>query len=301
MHPYSNVSFFDRLRAFFEQRNTLPRLIMINILVFLCIKIISVILWLSNAPFDLSLFFAVPASLSQLLKQPWGIFTYMFLHERFFHLFFNMIVLYIFGEIFLQYFSQRKLMSTYICGGLVGGLFYIVAYNLFPVFEKVNEISYALGASASILAILIVIATYVPDYRINLLFIGPIKLKYFAIAIVIIDILSIPIGNAGGHIAHLGGAFWGFLYIWLFQRGIDMYVPFNKFYLNSKEKNTHFRTHKTTKTSASKRPVSDEDYNARRAEEEHVIDKILDKIAKGGYDSLSSKEKEILFKSSNRK
>lgn len=212
-----------------------------------------------------------------------------------------MLVLYIFGEIFLQYFSQRKLMSTYICGGLAGGLFYILAYNLFPVFEVSREISYALGASASILAILIVIAAYVPDYRINLLFIGPIKLKYFALSIVLIDILSIPTGNAGGHIAHLGGAFWGFLYIWLFQRGTDVYAPFNKFYGNSKGKKTRFRVHKTTKTSKAKRPVSDEDYNARKAEEERVIDEILDKIAKSGYNNLSSKEKEILFKSSNKK
>jgi len=265
------------------------------------------IIWLfigqqANAVFSpVVSWFAVPSDISALLSKPWTIFTYMFLQENFFHIFFNMFVLYFGGKIFLEYLSQKKLLSTYIWGGLIGGLFYVIAFNAFPVFSQYKTLSVALGSSASVLAILVAIATYVPNYSMTLILLGRVKLKYIALALVVIDILSIQKGNPGGHIAHLGGALWGYLYIAVLKNGFDM----NKFFNNFNFSNI-FKTFMKPKKSASKhysknRSVSDEDYNYHKKYDQKQIDSILDKISKSGYESLSKAEKEILFKTSNRK
>jgi hypothetical protein len=227
----------------------------------------------------------------------------MFLQEDFFHIFFNMIVLYFGGRIFLEYLNERKLLSTYILGGLSGELFYILAFNVFPVFSESVYYSVALGASASVLAILVAAATYVPDYSVVLVLFGKVKLKYLALVVVLIDLLSISRGNAGGHIAHLGGAFWGFIYIWYFKKGTDMTLNlssmnFRKFfkYFTKPKDTTKYDT-----TANEGRPLTDEEYNYRRNNHQEKIDHILDKISKSGYSSLTKDEKELLFKSSNKK
>lgn len=300
MYNYpNNNNAIDSIRAFFLKKEALPRLILINVAIFIIVKFIGVIYWLTQSigTNPLVKFLAVPADLSILAKKPWTIFTYMFLHEGFFHLFFNMIVLYFSGAIFLQYLSQRKLVSTYILGGIFGGLFYILTYNIFPVFSEVSQHSLALGASASVLAILVAAATYIPDYQVNMLIIR-LKLKHLAIILVILDFLSIQGDNPGGHIAHLGGALWGFLYIWILQHGTDIYAFFNNFYFSNVKlrKKSSF----SGRTKKNGRPLSDQEYNDQRAVDQEIIDAILDKIAKKGYSSLSSKEKDILFKSSNK-
>jgi len=203
----------------------------------------------------------------------------MFLQEGFFHLFFK----------------------TYLLGGLSGALLFILAFNIFPVFQNSIAYTIALGSSASVLAILVAIATYVPNYSVHLVLIGRTKLKYIAISFVILDILTIRNGNEGGHIAHIGGALWGYIYSSALLKGNDIAsfmnsLNFNwlKRFFTKKEKSPFKDIHRN------KRPLTDQEYNARKSAQQKSIDKILDKISKSGYNSLTKEEKEILFKYSNK-
>lgn len=297
--------FFDAARQFFSSKSHLPKLILVNLAVFVLVYIVSLFAWLFQVQPDdaamlspLSQWLAVPSSIDRLVLKPWTLITYMFLHEGFFHLFFNMIILYFGGSIFLQYLSQRKLLSTYIFGGLAGAFFFILAYNIFPVFAASNTRAVALGASASVLAVMVAIATHVPQYTVNLILLGRIKLKYLAIAFIVLDFFSIIGQNPGGHIAHLGGALWGFTYIQLLRHNFDIYALFNSFY-RSEIKVSH-RKRKTSKFETAGKPLTDDEYNKRKKASQEEIDRILDKIAQSGYESLNSKEKELLFRMSNK-
>ena len=293
MSPFQ-TNIIDSIKVFFNQRSALSRLMLINISIWLICLFISVFTWLFNIS-DISFvtkLFAVPADISSLAEKPWTIFTYMFLQEEFWHLFFNMLMLYYGGQIFLQYFSQKQLLLTYIFGGLVGALFFVLAFNAFPVFEDTRTYAFALGSSASVLSILIAAATYQPEYKLNLFLLGQVKMKWIAIIFVVIDLVSIPKGNSGGHIAHLGGALWGFLYAYLLKKDFDFYLIFKrKARIKVKTRNAH---------NYHQRPKTDEQYNAERAQEQKNLDTILEKIAKNGYSSLSDKEKEYLFRQSKK-
>ncbi|MBT3173382.1 MAG: rhomboid family intramembrane serine protease [Lentimicrobiaceae bacterium] len=294
----------DFLKKLFLGKNILSRLILINTVIFLLVNIVGLFALLFNlsaASFisPLAKLLALPADLSLLASKPWTIFTYMFLQEGFFHLLFNMVMLYFGGLIFQEYLNQQKLLWTYIFGGLFGGIFFVISFNVFPAFNALSYISIAMGASASVLAIIIAISTYVPDYSVHLLFVGRLKLKYLAIAFILIDLLSIRADNPGGHIAHLGGALWGFLYAYSLKRNNDVYkilygFKLPKFTWSKKEKRFD------TPRADSGRPLSDDEYNYKRSASQEEIDLILDKISKSGYGSLSKKEKELLFKTSNK-
>lgn len=300
----------DDIKNFFKQRNILSNLIIINIAVFLAVNILNLIFWLFQVDYSQYMgispavyWLAVPADPNSLISRPWTIFTYMFLQEGFFHIFFNMFVLYFAGRIFLEYLSEKKLLSVYIWGGIAGALVYIIAFNAFPVFREYVPLSIALGASASVLAVLVAISTYVPNYTVVLFIFGRVKLKVLAIVLVVIDILSIQRGNPGGHIAHLGGALWGFSYIYLFQKGFDM----SKLFPNinwSKWFGSLFSSKKSsyeTRNFRGERPMTDEDYNLKKQKRQQKIDAILEKISRSGYDSLSREEKEFLFKESKNR
>jgi membrane associated rhomboid family serine protease len=280
---------------------------LINIIVFIGINILRLFFYLfeispelqHNNVFVLTYWLSVPSEIDQLLRRPWTLVTYMFLQESFWHLLFNMLVLYYGGRIFLEYLDGKKLLKTYVLGGLVGAAFFIVAFNLFPVFSDAVPHALALGSSASVLAILIAIATYVPEYSLILFLIGKVKLKHVALFLVFIDIISIPSGNAGGHIAHLGGALWGFLYAHNLKKGRDLGGFFDRLNLNAipnffKKKQQPFQD-----VHVNKRPMTDEEYNIRKASKQQKLDKILDKISQSGYDSLTKEEKEFLFRNSD--
>jgi membrane associated rhomboid family serine protease len=299
----------ENIKTFFRQKSVLSRLIIINIAVFVFVNIVTLFLWLFQVNSEISnnlgispivYWFAVPSDINLLLSKPWTLFTYMFLQVNLFHIFFNMFVLYFGGRIFLEYLNSKKLLGTYIWGGIAGGLFYVLAYNIFPVFSNTVSISIALGASASVLAILVAISVYVPNYTVTLFLFGRMKLKYIALILVAIDILSIQGDNPGGHIAHLGGALWGFLYIYFLKKGFDFnnIIRFNKI-------SGYFKTYKKPKKYYSKsyysnRPLTDDEYNKRKAVNQEKIDEILDKISKSGYEKLTKEEKELLFKMSNK-
>lgn len=234
-----------------------------------------------------------------LAKRPWTAISYMFLHYSFFHILFNMLWLYWFGKIFLSYLDQKKLLGIYILGGLAGGALYILAFNIFPAFDNVMSQSVAVGASAAVLAVVMTISFYAPDYKINLMFIGRVKIQHIALFTVIIDLFSIQGSNAGGHIAHLGGALFGFIYATQIRKGKDMTRGFNRFMdrLSSMFKPKSKLHVKYKRTS---RPETDIEYNTRKKSDQKEIDRILDKISKSGYGALTKQEKELLFKSSNK-
>jgi membrane associated rhomboid family serine protease len=307
---YHQTSFADRLKAFFSSSSALPKLILINVGVWILIRFLGVFAFLFSSPGSdpsLALFSfvmrwsAVPAEIGQLIGKPWTIFTYMFLHIDFLHILFNMLWLFWFGQIFLQYLNNRQLVFTYISGGLAGAVLFILFYNLFPVFSVALPLALALGASASVLAIVVAIAFRVPDYTIYLLLIGPVKIKYIAIFSVIIDFFMIRSGNAGGHIAHLGGALWGFVYMRTLSKGIDMSLLFSGFRISGISK--LFRTRKKSpfkNVYTSDKPMTDDEYNFHKVKNQEKIDQILEKIKRSGYDSLSREEKEFLFSNSRR-
>jgi membrane associated rhomboid family serine protease len=219
----------------------------------------------------------------------------MFVQEGFWHLFFNMIWLYWFGKIFMEFMPGRKIYTIYLIGGISGALTFILAYNIFPVFQDTIHLSTTIGASASVLAITIATAVLVPDYTVNLLFIGPVKIKYIAIFTVILDVLMIRTGNAGGHFAHIGGAISGALFILFIRKDIARRLGlFQLISILSKP----FKRKPLQKVYSKGRPLSDEEYNKQKVMKQQKIDLILDKISRSGYTSLSAEEKEILFNSS---
>jgi membrane associated rhomboid family serine protease len=300
----------DEIKSAFRKGNVLYRLIFINAVIFVAVGLIFVIIRLFTPGSSLDVlraqysdnflkYFMVPSIPGELLARPWAVVTYMFTHFNFFHILFNMIMLYWFGKIFLQYLTGRQLLSTYILGGLAGAALYIVFVNGFPGLRE-HLGSSMLGASASIMAIAIAISFYVPDYTLYLLFIGQVKLKYIALAFIILDVLMIASYNAGGHIAHLGGAIYGYWFITRFKKGRDI----GNWLSTLLDKVTALfkpRPRLNVTYRKNSRYVADEEYNRSKVAEQKEIDRILDKIAQGGYESLTKKEKETLFKMSSTK
>ncbi len=290
-------SVIEDIKKKFSSGNSLTKLIYINVGVFLLVQLLYVFSFLFSLPsLTITDYFSLPANTSILAKKPWSIITYMFLHNGFMHLLFNLFWLYFGGKIFLSFFDNKKLTSTYVLGGISGAMLFIISFNLFPAFENALPNAMALGASASVLAIIMAISTKSPNYIIRLFLIGNVKLKHIAVFSIALDILSIPQGNAGGHIAHLGGAFFGYLYVKQLNGGNDMASRFNKTmdYLSSILRNT------PKLKQAYSRKKSDQDFRKEKMQEQAKIDKILDKIAKSGYDGLTKQEKDILFRASKK-
>lgn len=291
------MSIINSLKKEFKEGSILNKLIYINVGFFLLFSILGVFSFMFQ--FDIKPILnklLLPADNNTLLYQPWTFISYMFLHNGFLHLLFNMIWLHFGGRIFLQYLQPRQLLTTYILGGISGGLLFILAFNYVPALQSLTLDAKAVGASASVLAIMIAIATYSPNYSVTVPFIGIVKLKQIAFICILLDILSIPNGNAGGHIAHLGGAIFGYLYIKQLQKGNDLSNRFSNF-LNIIV-NT-FKNKKKLKT-VHKKSKSDHEFNTARANQQKEIDIILEKIAKSGYDSLSKSEKSTLFSASKK-
>ncbi|MDP6909720.1 MAG: rhomboid family intramembrane serine protease, partial [Flavobacteriales bacterium] len=225
------MALWDDIKFQFKTGNILMQLIYINGGVFLGMMVLRLLFYLtSNADtFSLiSYYLTIPSSFKLLLLRPWTVLTHMFLHNGFLHILFNMVWLYFGGTIFLQFLDSKKLLSTYILGGLSGAVFFIMSMNLFPVFSENAPFAVAQGASAAVLAIVVAAATTVPNFVVRLVLLGPVKLKYIALVSVLLDIIFIPDGNAGGHFGHLGGAFFGFIFASQLKRGNDLTVDFMK-------------------------------------------------------------------------
>ena len=235
-----------------------------------------------------------PASVERFAYQPWSIFSYMFVHVDVFHVLFNMIWLYWFGRLFLDFFSSKHLRGLYILGGMMGALAYMLAYHVFPYFSNSVDVACVTGASASVLAIVVAVAVREPNYAINFMFIGRVRLKYIALFMIVFDVLFVTSDNAGGHIAHLGGALAGWLFASALAKGTDMTrwinaaLDFRFVGRKPKVKKPKMKVHYGT---GKKKENNETQKNAHTAE----IDAILDKLRKSGYNNLTDDEKKKLF------
>lgn len=302
----------DLFKQIFLGKNTLSRLILINIGVFLGVNLINAILRLAKVYTPdqippLVEWLALPVDPAMIPTHFWTIITYMFVQTDFRHLLFNMIVLYFGSIIFIQFFSQRKLLYTYLAGGIAGAFLFVVIFNISPLLNEDHFNSILLGSSASVFAILIAVSWYKPDFTVHLIFIGPTKLKYITLVVVFLDLLQLfDINtrnpdeiNFGGHLAHLGGALWGFIFAYYYKKGNDLYRILDGIKLpefKTTRKKPDFETYRKPEN----RPLSDEDFNKKKKTSQEEIDMILDKISRSGYESLTKNEKEQLFKSSNK-
>ena len=231
---------------------------------------------------------AVPSGLKQLLFRIWTPFTYMFLHEELFHLFGNMLWLYFLGSLFISFLDEKKLLIVYLLGGLSGAALYIIVYNI----PGLKENAIALGASASVTAIVIATCVYKPDYTIRPFNAFNLKLKWLAVIFIAFDILSIFSGkNTGGHIAHLGGAIFGFIFAFKLKKGTDFTKGLGNLFDDIKKEKKKPKMEIIYKKPV---PKSDSDYNKSEANREDEMNRILEKISKSGYDKLTKSEKEFL-------
>jgi len=284
---------FDDLRHTFQHETMLKKLLYLNIAVFVLVQIIIIGLRLFNSDGTGWLnYLELPSNLALLLARPWTLLTYMILHVEVWHILFNLLCLLGFGQLFLLYFSQKHLLGIYLLGGFAGALFYVGAYNLFPYFSVVKENSFLLGASASIMAVIVAVATHVPNFEVSLWLFGKIKLKYIAIFTVTVSILGISSNNAGGEFAHLGGALAGFFFAKRFHAGKDMTKGINKLIDTI---TTLFKPRPKKFKITSNRVKPDAFYNKQQHDKEKEIDRILEKIKRSGYQSLSADEKKKLF------
>lgn len=267
------------------------RLVLVNLGVFVAIMLIRLVMFILNGGHVPGMYYTLTDGLSianswkLILFRPWTLVTHMFLHLSFFHILINMLYLYWFGRVLENLMGERKVLNTYILSGLAGAvLFFIFSGFLY------DGVTYALGASAAVMGIAVAAASVAPDHVFQLLFIGRIKLKFLVLGLVLLDLIMIPaLSNSGGHIAHLGGALMGFVYIRLLYYGIDlgdinfkprMKRPKFEVYVNEKKKSVQQK----------KRPLETQDY----------IDRILEKIKISGYESLTQEEKDFLYEASKK-
>jgi membrane associated rhomboid family serine protease len=274
----------------------LSKLILINIGIFALQMIFDALGFLiTGSDFDSSFWFTVPADLGALIYRPWSVLTYMFFHHNFLHIFFNLMVLFFGGQIFSQFIPGKKILSIYLLGGFAGAALYIAAYNIFPVLAADMPYMRALGASASVMAVFVAIAAYQPNYKMQFRFIGDIPLKYVAMGFILLDFINIK-NNTGGHIAHLGGAIFGYLYGLNLKSGKDLVSGFERFLEKTLNALPHFKKKKSPLKTVYKKTKTDQEFHERKAEYQKEMDAILDKISRHGYDSLSKAEKDFLFK-----
>ncbi|UCS94225.1 rhomboid family intramembrane serine protease [Echinicola marina] len=293
--------------AFNQKDNSLYKILAINILVFLVLLVLRVFLTIGGGEElyrSILSYLMMPADVGKFITQPWSIITYMFLHEGIFHILFNMLFLYWFGLLIHEYLGSRKLANLYILGGIAGALFYVIIYNFAPYFSTQANHALMLGASAGVYAIVVGAATLSPDTTFHLLLLGPVRIKYIAIFYVVVAFANSTGANAGGELAHLGGAALGYFYITLLRKGTDLGKPvqtIGRFFENL------FSNRPNVKVSYRKKyppyksePLKKNPSKSNNSTSQEEIDKILDKIADKGYDSLSKEEKRKLFEYSNK-
>ena len=301
------MAFIDDIRYTYRRSSMLMRIIFINITVFLLLRILAIGALLFNADAAGMLHWLdVSSDLGVLVRRPWTVVTFMFAHFDFLPVLFNLLWLYWLGRIFMEFFSPKQLMGVYLLGGWAGMILFLLAYNLLPQFAGIHGC--LIGASASILAVVVAAAVYVPDYKIGLLFFGEVSLKWIAVAVIVFTVLGLDITNLGTSLAHIGGALVGAWYAWSIRRGRDITRPLNAA-IDSVCGLFNGRTWKSLKSVSAKRAASASDTPkqspraSRPGDEvsEEELDTILGKIKQAGYDALTDDEKDKLFKASRRR
>jgi len=307
---------FDELKnAFNRPNNGLVQLIVINIGIFVIAGILLVFSTLLGFEevFDLiEKQFTIPPAFSEFIFRPWTLITYAFMHSfsSFFHILFNMLILYWFGKIFVEFLGSDRVISVYVLGALAGGVVYLLAYNFVPFYiNQVGTFPGMVGASAAVYAVAVAIATQMPNYTIHMLFLGPVRIKYIVAVYIFFSLLGSIGGNAGGNLAHLGGALMGFLYIRGLQNGMDLgswvtqfIEGVGKLFNRNKIKVSYRSDKKEYQSNRTNYPPfsSSQKSESKSAVTQDEIDNILDKISESGYESLSKAEKEKLFNYSKK-
>lgn len=288
----ANFIIEDFKNAWNKDNNALVKIILINVVVFVSASFIEIFLTLSGGGDVFKLFInklMLPASFTTFITQPWSLISYFFLHLGFTHILWNMLFLYWFGKIIQDNIGNNAVISLYVLGGIIGGLSYMALFNIIPYYDNRISESLMLGASAGVFSIVAGSATLLPNYTFYLLFLGPVRIKYIALFYILLSFLDVTGSNAGGEIAHLGGAMIGYLFIRQLQNGVNMgegVINIVNFF--NKEKNK--------KSDQKSSPTEETKYDISQDE----IDKILDKISESGYSSLSKNEKEKLFNASKK-
>jgi membrane associated rhomboid family serine protease len=291
------MSLINDFRNTFRQGTMLKKLIIVNVAVFVLVQLALIILKLTGAgTFGWPVYLELPSNLHALALQPWTVITYMFFHTDVWHIFFNMLCLFWFGQLFLICFSPKQLLGVYLFGGVAGAALYIASFNIFPYFAALKETTFLLGASGSIMAIIVAVGTYSPNYDVSLFLFGRVKLKYVAIITFLISLLGVTGNNSGGELAHLGGALLGFWFARRIRSGKDITKQFNLLI----DKTISLFERKPKKFNVTGHPKTDRTYRHEEHNHEEELNRILDKIKRSGYGSLSSDEKKTLFDRSNR-
>ncbi|MGW8122214.1 rhomboid family intramembrane serine protease [Roseivirga echinicomitans] len=300
-------SILDDFKHAFKTGNILNQLIVINVVAFVVLGVLGVFFTIAGYGslfHSISNYIMLPADFGKLIYQPWSFITYFFYHQGIFHILFNMLFLYWFGKIIAEYIGQNKVLGLYVWGGIIGGLLYMLIYNLLPFYAPAVAGTYLLGASGGVIAIVVGAATFMPNFTIPLIFLGPVRLKYIAAFYVITSLLQSTGVNAGGEIAHLGGALAGFLFITQLKSGNDwsrvvvQFITWVKslFKPQPKIKVTYRSDKSSSSTKSAKSTKAPEKNKSETSQKE--IDAILDKISERGYDALSKEEKQKLFNAS---
>jgi membrane associated rhomboid family serine protease len=284
----------EEIKRLYQEGDALSRLIGVLLAVFVALvvlKIVSTLLQIPLSDWVIS-YIVLPSDLGKWIWKPWTLITYMFVHQDFFHILFNLLYLYFAGRLFVEYVGGKRLISTFILGGMAGGLLYVLSYNLFPFFSESVLISNNRGASAGVMAILIAAATFTPSFPIKLFFVLEIKLWQLAAILLLLDLVYLPESNPGGHLAHIGGALYGYVMArqWK-EKGINI----NAFFEDTLE--SFFSKRKKSKLKVSYSSKQDSE-SSNAFDKQKKLDGILDKISKGGYESLSKEEKDFLFRMS---
>jgi membrane associated rhomboid family serine protease len=290
------MNVLDDLKFQYKIGNVGVRLIFWNIVLFAVPEVVFALTKLFHLNIDYLSFVCLSTNWSALTWKPWSILSYAFFHASVIHLLFNMLMLHFTSQLFLTFFTQKQLLGVYILSAIFAGAVYIVGYHYLPALTQV--VANMVGASGAIMAILWAATTYQPFMEVKLMFLGRVKLWQISIVLLFLDLVQLPMDNTGGHIAHISGAFFGFLYIKLLQNGTDLSRIVNaiiEFFVSlfQKKKKTPFkRVHVNPKQAAIKRDSK----IVAKDKTQQQIDEILDKISKSGYDSLTAEEKEFLFK-----
>ena len=291
----------EDIKSHIKSGDQVTRLIVINVAVFLLISVLRILAGLGILSSFVSFFIdniSFHISLQGIIYKPWTIITYMFTHIELFHIFWNMVTLFWFGKILSEYTSTKKIIPLYLMGGIAGALFTTLLFIIIPAFNHYLGVP-MVGASAGVTAIIVAAAVLVPNVRLNLLLIGPVKLIYVALFVVFLDVLNVAShNNIGGSLAHLGGALMGYIFMVQYKKGKDLSRGISVVldWLG----NLFNRSSTGKLKTVHRRAVPDEEYNSNKIATQEKIDAILDKISKSGYESLSSKEKEFLFKMSKK-
>jgi len=288
--------------AFNRYNNAHVQLIIINVVIFLALAVVYVFSKISGFDPVFELIhnqFSIPPKFADFILRPWTIISYAFAHSLtdIFHILFNMLGLYWFGKLFIEYLGNDKLTAIYVLGALSGGVLYLLMFNTIPFFIERSEFSGMVGASAAVFAVMTATATLLPNYTFYLLFLGPVKIKYIVFFYIVLSFIGSVGPNAGGNLAHLGGALMGFVYVKQLQVGVNWggwittTLEWIKglFQPKPKVKVSYRKTAEPAKKAT----------NFNKATQEE-IDTILDKISDKGYESLTKDEKEKLFNASKK-